>query len=144
MVNFKSALHTTLLLVDNEIDQMQPRALALRASGFTVLTASRSVDAMAILAEYPVCKVDVAILDYEMPVINGCVLADYLRSRYPTLKILLHSGAIAISEAEMGSIDAFVPKDGDIQQLLACISELTQLCTICREAMHEAYACCLS
>lgn len=142
MVNFKSTIHTTLLLVDNEIDQMELRALALKASGFTVLTASRPVDAMAILAQYPACKVDVAILDYEMPELNGCVLADYFRSRCPKLKIMLHPGAVAISEAEMGSIDAFVPKDGDLQQLLACISELTQLRTVCREVGCEAYACC--
>lgn len=140
MLDFKSAIHTTLLLVDNEIDQMELRALALRASGFTVLTASGPVEAMTILAHYPACKVDVAILDYEMPGINGCVLADYVRSRYPELKILLHSGAIP--ECEMDSIDLFVPKDGGMQQLLSCIFELTRFGTVPRQAGREAYAYC--
>ena len=142
MFNFKSAIHTTLLLVDDEPDQLELRALALKAFGFVVLTASRPVEAIAILAQCPARKVDVAILDYEMPVINGCVLAEYLRSRYPELKIMLYSGAVSIPETEMGSIDLFVPKDGSIQQLLACISELTQLCKIHQKVGSEPYVCC--
>ena len=51
-----------------------------------------------------------AILDYEMPMMNGCVLADYLKARYPDLKIILHSGLLDIPENEMNSIGSVVPK----------------------------------
>jgi CheY-like chemotaxis protein len=69
-------------------------------------------------------NVAVAVLDYEMPAMNGCLLADYLRARDPDLKIILHSGAVAIPEEQMTSVDVFVPKGNGIQTLLAHIAEL--------------------
>src|SRR4051812_27227570 len=98
MVDLKIAIHTTLLLVDDDVQQLDLRAIVLKMSGFTVLTASSPVEAISIMAHRPANKVDVAILDYEMPGMNGCVLADYLRERDPELKIILHSGAPHIPE----------------------------------------------
>ena len=72
-------------------------------------------------------NVHVAVLDYEMPVMNGCVLADYFRERYPDLKIILHSGALDIPESEMTSIDGFVPKGDGIDGLLEEVSVAAQL-----------------
>jgi len=57
---------------------------------------------------------------------NGCVLADYLRTRCPDLKIILHSGAVDIPETEMGSIDAFVAKADGVARLLQEVSTLAQ------------------
>jgi hypothetical protein len=59
-----------------------------------------------------------------MPVMNGCVLADYLKARYPDLKIILHSGLLDIPESEMSSVDSFVPKGGGIVRLLGEISPM--------------------
>jgi len=126
MVDLKVALHTTLLLVDDDIEQLEVRALVLNMSAFTVLTASSPVEAITIMAQLP-GPVDVAILDYEMPVMNGCVLADYLRARYPELGLILHSSAVDIPENEMGSIDALVPKGGGVAQLLEEVAMLAQL-----------------
>ncbi|MCU1222357.1 MAG: response regulator receiver protein [Edaphobacter sp.] len=123
MINIRIAIHTTLLLVDDDIDQLELRALVLKMSGFTVLTASSPVEAISIMTQGRGDTVDVAVVEYHMPVTNGCVLAEYLRSRYPDLKIILHSAALDIPKSEMSSVDVFVPKSESIAPLLAQVSE---------------------
>jgi CheY-like chemotaxis protein len=124
MVDYEVAIHTTLLLVDDDKQQLELRSLVLKKSGFVVLTAASPIEALAILAQPHGRKVSAAILDYEMPVMNGCVLADYLKARYPDLKIILHSGLLDIPESEMSSVDSFVPKGGGIVRLLGEISPM--------------------
>jgi len=127
MMDFKVALRTTLLLVDDDIHQLELRALVLKLYGFTVVTATTAVEAIAIMATHPRHRVDVAVLDYEMPVMNGCVLAAYLRVRYPELKIILHSSTVGIPESEISSVDGFVAKADGIALLLEEISSLHNL-----------------
>jgi DNA-binding NtrC family response regulator len=126
MIDFKTALRTTVLLVDDDVAQLELRVLAMQMSGFSVFSAGSPKDAISIMSQYRRRKVDVAVLDYNMPGMNGCVLADYLRCRYPEMKIILYSGATDISENEMGSIDVFVPKSNGIGSLLAQISEFAE------------------
>jgi CheY-like chemotaxis protein len=122
MVDFNVATHTTLLVVDDDICQLELRSLLLKMSGFTVLTAASPIEALSLLAQPPRCKVNVAILDYEMPMMNGCVLAGYLKACYPDLKIILHSGLLNIPESELGSVDSFIPKGDGIARLLGEVS----------------------
>jgi CheY-like chemotaxis protein len=123
MIDIKIAIRTTLLLVDDDIDQLELRALVLKMSGFTVLAANGPVEAISLMTQGRGDTVDVAVLEYHMPVTNGCVLAEYLRSRYPDLKIILHSAALDIPASEMSSVDVFVPKSESIAPLLAQVSE---------------------
>lgn len=126
MINIKFAIKTTLLLVEDNIEQLQLRALILKMSGFTVLSASNPVEAVTIMARGAGNDVAIAILDYDMPVMNGCVLAEYLRSRYPNIKIILYSAA-DISESERSSVDVFVPKSEGIAFLLSQIAEFAEV-----------------
>ena len=123
-MNFNTTICTTLLLVDDDRHQLDLGSLVLKKSGFMVLTAASPLEALALLAQPGGRKVNVAILDYEMPGMNGCVLADYLKARYPELKIILHSGLLDIPECKMSSVDSFVPKGNGILQLLGRISPL--------------------
>ncbi|MBV9609906.1 MAG: response regulator transcription factor [Acidobacteria bacterium] len=91
-----------------------------------MLTAATPVEAISIMAQHA-GNVDLPLLDYEMPIMNGCVLADYLRDRYPEMKIILHSGADDIPASEMNSVDGFVPKGDGVERLLEEISVVAQL-----------------
>ena len=122
MVDYNLAVQTTLLLVDDDKQQLELGTLVLKKCGFMVLTAASPIEALALLAQPVGREVNVAILDYEMPGMNGCVLADYLKARYPELKIILHSGLLDIPEKEMSSVDSFVPKGNGILGLLGRIS----------------------
>ena len=121
-MDFSLAMHATVLLVDDDIDQLELLSLVLKTSGFTVLTAAGPAEALSILAQPSGRRVNVAILDYEMPLMNGCVLAGYLKARYPGLKTILHSGLLDIPESEMSSVDSFVPKGEGIARLLGEVS----------------------
>jgi CheY-like chemotaxis protein len=136
MVDISIAIRTTLLLVDDDLIQLDLRALILTMSGFTVLRATGPLEAINILQQQPENRVGVIIIDYEMPGMNGCVLADYLRDRYPGMKILLHSGAVYIPENETRNIDAFVPKEDGVARLLEEVSWLAESREIPAEAIH--------
>jgi CheY-like chemotaxis protein len=69
--------------------------------------------------------IDIAILDYEMPEMNGCMLAGQIRARHRNIRIILHSGSPLIPENEFINIDAFVPKGRGAASLFSTISELT-------------------
>lgn len=119
----------TLLLVDDDIALLNVCAAALEMSGASVLTAASPADALSIMAQRAAndAGVDVAVVDYRLPVMNGCVLADFLRARHPDLKIILYSGESKIPEVEMSSVDAFVPKGNGVQPLLEQVSQLTDV-----------------
>jgi len=123
MIDFKTAIRTTVLLVDDDVHQLGFCALALEMSGFSVVTASGPIEAIAILKEPTFHRFDIAIIDYRMPVMNGCVLAEYLKERHPELKTVLYSDALSIPKEEMSAIDLFVAKADGVASLLARIAE---------------------
>ena len=118
--NLRSA---RVLLVDDEPQQLDLRAHVLRVSGFSVLTSAGADEAMSIIGAGAE-KIDVAVLDYQMPITNGCLLADRLRSCRPEVRIILHSGAVDIPRSEMTSVDVFIPKNDGVAALLKGVTEL--------------------
>jgi CheY-like chemotaxis protein len=127
MIDFRVAIHTTILLVDDDTQHLDRRAFTLKMYGFSVVNAISPHEAISIMNENSSRKIDVAVLDYHMPKMNGCILAEYLKARYPELKIVLYSGTPEIPEQEMSSIDVFVPKEDGIAALLAKIAEFGPL-----------------
>ena len=123
-LNSQCALGTMLLLVDDDTIQLELRSLLLKMSGSTVLTAASPVEAIAMIVRDRNPRVDLAVLNYEMPVTNGCVLAAYLRTRYPQLKIILHSGAVDIPENQTRCVNSFIAKGEGVARLLQEISVL--------------------
>ena len=68
MINFEVAVRTTVLIVDNDIQQLDLLALTMRMSGFSVVTASSPIDAISLMNERSFRKIDVAVIDHHMPV----------------------------------------------------------------------------
>ena len=126
MFNLKVAVRTTLLLVDDDIQQLDLLALTMTMSGFSVVTANSPIEAVSMMNEHCLRKIDVAVIDYDMPVMNGCVLAAYLKARYPKLKIVLCSGVLDISQDEKMRVDAFISQSDGIGALLSKITEFGQ------------------
>jgi CheY-like chemotaxis protein len=124
MLHFEVALRTTVLIVDDNTDQLELRGQVLKLAGFAVLTATSPMGAISILARHPPHSIHVAVLDYDMPMTNGCILADYLKARYPDLKIILHSGRVHVPESGMSSIDGIVPKADGTGRLLEKVALL--------------------
>ena len=116
-----------ILLVDDETQGLWLRAQVMKSCGFPVVTAEGPLEALSLMAEDPDENIDLAILDYDMPVMNGCALAEELRSICPTLKIILYSGAVDIPQWEMTSVDPFVAKDEGTARLLDQIVQIAQV-----------------
>ncbi len=96
-MTIRSRVPATVLLVDDDLQYLELRAQFMKSFGFSVVTAPVPMEAISIVAK-TVDPIKVAIVDYQMPVMNGCLLADRLKSMCPELKIILHSGAVTIPE----------------------------------------------
>jgi CheY-like chemotaxis protein len=127
VINLKIAVRTTLLLVDDHIEQLALLALTMKMTGFSVVTASSPMQAISMMNEQCLRKIDVAVIDYHMPTMNGCVLAAYLKARHPELRIVLRSAAPDLSQDEMMSVDGFIPKSDGVGALLSKITEFGQI-----------------
>ena len=111
-----------VLLVDDDIQPVELRAQVLRTCGFSVMAAYGPVQAMSIFAANTE-TIDVAVLDYQMPIMNGGALADRLKSCRPELKIILYSGALDIPHRAMSNVDVFIPKSAGVATLVRHITE---------------------
>ncbi len=117
----------TILLVDDEVEPLELRARIMKLRGFSVLTADGPMRALAIMKQAAFEKVQVAVLDYHMPGMNGCALAGQLRSRFPKVRTILYSGAVDIPPREMTSVDALISKSDGIVTLISQVTQFVQV-----------------
>ena len=111
----------SVLFVDDEVTLLRLVADLMEEFGFAVIVARDPLEAISVMAS--TVEIEIAILDYHMPVMNGCVLADHLKSMNPELKIILYSGAIDIPQSEMKNVDAFISKGNCVRRLLSQVFE---------------------
>jgi CheY-like chemotaxis protein len=81
----------TVLLVEDDDGVRGVAARALREGGFQVLAAAGAGEAMELAARSP-GPVDILVTDLVMPGVNGKALAEELRRRRPTVRVLFVSG----------------------------------------------------
>ena len=93
--------HETVLLVDDEPDVRRIAAAILKQLGYRVLEAASGAEALAVAEENE--TIDLLFTDLMMPGgISGAQLADKLRQRQPSLKVLITSGYGSTSVAADG------------------------------------------
>jgi CheY-like chemotaxis protein len=80
----------TVLVVDDDALVATGTAAMLEDLGHTVLEANSAADALKLLEDGKL--VDLVITDHAMPGMNGTELARLLKSRYPTLGVVIASG----------------------------------------------------
>ena len=121
---FRLAAKTaTLLLVDDDDAIRQLFQIVLQRAGYAVLTAENGPQAMQIAEWAPF---DMLITDFQMPRMNGFVLAEQITKRKPELPVLIVSGA-AMEDLPLEEIVdhdwSFLPKPVDRIRLLEIIRE---------------------
>jgi CheY-like chemotaxis protein len=121
-VTIKSAVYNAVVLcIDDDPAILECEQRFLEAFGYRVLTAlsgSKGVELASIHS------VDVVIVDYSMPEMNGQEVAVEIKRRRPHAPIIMLSGAVDIPKKALKVVDAFVPKDRLGSQLLPVIAEL--------------------
>lgn len=114
----------TLLWVDDSESLLTLYEAIFGRLGFEVRVVRSPHEALDQLALH---AVDVVILDYEMPRMNGCVLAALIKRRHPELPVILYSGSLCVPQSARRWVDAICPKTAPREHLLALIeATLTQ------------------
>ena len=108
--------------VDDDADVLQVRKLLLEASGYSVVTATSGTELLRFLTEGGV--VDVVLLDYLMPEMNGDELAQTLHQQYPQLPLVAVSAVPQLPDAMLGIVDATVQKGSDPKLLLSAVETI--------------------
>jgi signal transduction histidine kinase/CheY-like chemotaxis protein len=81
-----------ILLVDDDEAVREIAATMLRASGYVVLEVGSGGAALDLLDEES--NIDLALLDFAMPGMNGMEIARQVHSRFPTLPVLFITGYV--------------------------------------------------
>jgi len=111
----------TVLCVDDERIGLRVRKIMLESRGFHVLTAS---DGRQGLEVFDANKVDLVVLDYFMPDMNGGEVAAELRRRRPDLPIIFLSAYFSLPPEALELANAFITKGDPPDALLEKIEQL--------------------
>jgi len=103
----------TLLLVEDEPSVRNLASKVLTAQGYTVLQANNGQDGLNLAREHRGARISLVVTDVIMPLMGGKVMAEWLQTTYPQMKILFTSGYTDEAIAPHGVLDpgvAFLPK----------------------------------
>ncbi len=108
MISIQSLNQYVVLCIDDLEPTLRLSRAYLEKHGYYVLTATSGREGLRMLQSQPV---DVLVLDYEMPVMDGEAVAREVRRLYPNLPIILMSGYQGGDGwPVLQLVDAYVPK----------------------------------
>ncbi|HKW26040.1 MAG TPA: response regulator [Terriglobales bacterium] len=112
-----------ILCIDDNDSGLKIRKLLLESMGFRVLIARDGPTGLDIVSRE---HVDLIILDYAMPRMDGEEVAKRLRTQHPQIRILLLSGFRgSIPESLLSMVDGFIEKGKPAALLIAELERLT-------------------
>ena len=104
-----------VLCVDDEVVGLQVRKLILERSGYAVLTAPDGPTGLKVFEEHPV---EVVVLDYAMPGMDGGQVAALMREKKPEIPILLLSAYMVLPAEVTSLVDIHMTKGEGAPMLL--------------------------
>jgi CheY-like chemotaxis protein len=115
---------SVILCVDDEPMGLNVRKLTLESQGYRVLTAENGVEGLAIFSSQ---TIDLVVLDYKMPGMNGDVVAERMKLLKPVVPILLLSAYVDLPRETIALVDKYLTKgDGPLVMLKAIAELLTR------------------
>ena len=107
-----------MLLVDDEVEFLEPMATRLGRRGISCTTVQSGEDALRALNDG---RFDCALVDVKMPGMDGLVLLGRLRRDYPGLPVVLLTGhasvELGVQGMELGAFE-YLMKPVDLDELL--------------------------
>jgi DNA-binding NtrC family response regulator len=113
----------TVLIVDDEIDQLQTLRRGLRARGYGVVAALSVDEALAAVTRYG-DDIDVVLSDYQMPGKNGAELFRELQVRkgnLPFVLITAYADSIPGGPSMWEQCDGLIIKPCTLEQIISGI-----------------------
>jgi CheY-like chemotaxis protein len=111
-----------LLCIDDNEDVLECEKQFLESFGYTVLTAPSGGKGLELASIHPV---DVVIVDFFMPEMDGLDVAMEMRRLRPQAPIIMLSGAVEVPKQVLQCVDAFIAKDHLASQLLPAIAQFS-------------------
>jgi DNA-binding NtrC family response regulator len=107
-----------LLLVDDEVEFLEPMKARLERRGIACTTARSGEEALAVLGAFPV---ECAVVDVKMPGMDGLELLRRLRRLYPDMPVVLLTGhasvELGVQGMELGAFE-YLLKPIELDELL--------------------------
>jgi len=113
---------TTVLYVDDNPKSSRLLTSVLEECGFRVITKNDPLEALAL------CKrtyFDLALLDYEMPLMSGAKLAQEIKHLVPDVPVVLISGRTTLPPSELAFVDTHFGFGTSLDDLLWTMRILT-------------------
>ena len=111
----------TVLCIDDDQSCLNIHKIILEDFGYAVLTASSAREGLDVFASK---AVDAVILDYQMPEMNGELVAAEMRKTNPRVPILMFSGCVSPPESALQLVDEFIAKGEPVEFLLLTVQQL--------------------
>ena len=111
----------TLLYVDDDARRREVMEERLRQLGYRVITASHGTDA---LDKFDAEVIHLAIVDYYMPGMCGDLVAMEMKSRKPTVPVIIFSGTFTLSEMVLAFVDGFISTSDEPAALVDKVAEV--------------------
>jgi len=111
----------TLLCVDDNQSSLNICKLILEDFGYKVSTASSAREGLEIFASK---VIDAVILDYQMPEMNGELVAAEMRRTNPRVPILMLSGWVSLPESAFRLVDGYIAKGDPVEFMLLAVQQV--------------------
>src|SRR6266851_4800792 len=97
----------TLLCVDDNQSSLNICKIILADFGYKVIAAGSGREGLEVFASN---AIDAVILDYQMPEMNGELVAAEMKRTKPQIPILMLSGWVSVPQSAREAVDEFVAK----------------------------------
>ena len=112
-----------LLCVDDEVNGLQLRKIILEANGYRALIASSGPEGLKLFDDNPI---DLVVLDFLMPGMNGDEVAERMRQLKPHVPIIMLSAYYDLPAKVDLLVDARIVKGESTQNLLKTVAHLLE------------------
>jgi len=116
-----SRAKATILCIDDHWNGLIGRKMLLEQSGYEVLATTGGAQGLELFLSRPV---DAVVLDYQMPGMNGDVVAAKIKRINSQVPIMLLSGYEPPPKSKLASVDRFLSKSQPPSVLLSSLQEL--------------------
>jgi len=118
-----------IALADDHVMVRQSLAMALSADHkFEVIV--QAENGKILLDQLALKRVDVVLLDLQMPVMNGWLALEKISAMYPSIKVVvvsMHFETVTLKDLISKGVRGFLPKNSDFQTLINAINEVNDL-----------------
>ena len=113
-----------ILCVDDTPSVLEGQKMLLEENGYRVLTATNGKEAVQAFTSH---AVDLVLLDYHMPEMNGDTAAARMKDSKPDVPVALLSSDECLPSYDLEVVDCFIPKSEPIVSLLEKVDYLLSL-----------------